>query len=91
MNFYPSQQTHRINKSMVVDAIANYVMQTTNVGVTSVVKLDEITQNFRHACGVAGDVMFLPINYFAVPELNTNVAYYFCTYCGTLYVQKDFM
>lgn len=81
----------KINKAMILQEIQNYVFNVTKVPVSKVVKLDEIDNQFRHACVQVGDVSFLGINYFPVPALGINVAFYFCTACGSLYIQKDFM
>ena len=81
----------RVNKAMVLQEIQNYVFNMTRVPVAKVIKLDELDNKFRHACVQVGDVSFLDVNYFPVPMLGINVAFYFCTACGNLYIQKDFM
>lgn len=81
----------RVNKAMILQEIQNYVFNMTKVPVAKVIKLDELDNKFRHACVQVGDVSFLDVNYFPVPMLGINVAFYFCTACGNLYIQKDFM
>lgn len=81
----------RITKAMVIQALQDSIVMYTGRPITQVVKVEEIEQKFRHACIEVGDVSYLDLNYFPVPELGIQVGYYFCMACGRLYIQKDFM
>ena len=81
----------RVNKATIIQAIQDYVVCCTQKPITQVIKIEEIDSKFRHACAEFGDVSFLDVNYFPVPQLGIQVAYYFCLSCGRLYIQKDFM
>ena len=81
----------RMNKTMIIQELQNYVVMSTQKPISKVVKLEDIESKFRHACAEVGDVSYLDVNYFPVPQLGINIAFYFCLACGSLYVQKDFM
>ena len=81
----------RINKAMIIQELQNYVIMSTQKPISRVIKLEDIEPKFRHACAEVGDVSYLDVNYFPVPQLGINVAFYFCLACGNLYIQKDFM
>ena len=81
----------RMNKTMIIQELQNYVVMSTQKPISKVVKLEDIESKFRHACAEVGDVSYLDVNYFPVPQLGINIAFYFCLACGSLYIQKDFM
>ena len=81
----------RMNKTMIIQELQNYIVMSTQKPISKVVKLEDIESKFRHACAEVGDVSYLDVNYFPVPQLGINIAFYFCLACGSLYIQKDFM
>ena len=81
----------KLNRSMILQYIQDYVVNLTQVPISRVEKIEETPNMLRHACAEVGDVSYLQMNNFSVPELGINVSFYFCTACGKLYIQKDFM
>ena len=88
---YNNYRAPRISKSMIEQAIMQNCWQVTGVQPQRIVKLEEIDNLLRHACAMYGDIIPLGVNYFPVPDLGIQVAYYYCANCGTLYIQKDYM
>lgn len=86
-----SMQAPRINRASIMQYIQNYVINLTQVPISKVEKIEETPDVLRHACVEVGDVSYLQANKFPVPELGIYVMFYFCTACGKLYIQKDFM
>ena len=86
-----NMQAPRINRASIMQYIQNYVINLTQVPISKVEKIEETPDVLRHACVEVGDVSYLQANKFPVPELGIYVMFYFCTACGKLYIQKDFM
>lgn len=87
---YDRYGTPRVTHKVALDMLRNYVMQQTGCYIQKEKKIEEAPQDIRHACVTVG-VTKLPIQYYCIPEVGLQIPYYFCTFCGTLYIYKDFM
>ena len=82
-----NQHFRRFTKSEVYQAIQMDCYQKTGVTVTSMVKIEDCLNSFRHSCFLTG-VTFLPQYIWQVPTEYgaVDVPYYFCPQCGKLFV-----
>lgn len=80
----------RITHKAALDMLRYYVAQQYNCYIQKEKKIEEIPQELRHSCLQTG-VTKLPLQYYNIIEAGIQIPYYFCNYCGTLYIFKDFM
>ena len=76
------------SKSEILEGLKCYIANNTGIMVTRVVKLDDFPQYVKHAC-MNGKIQHLIPNTFTVPEAGVSFQYWFCMYCGKLFILKD--
>lgn len=86
-DFYGWDKKH-FSKSEILEALKYYITNQTNIYPTKIVKLDDYPQLVPHAC-VNGKVQKLIPNTFTLSEIGVQITYWFCMYCGKLFILKD--
>lgn len=76
------------SKAEILEGLKYYIANSTGIMVTRVVKLEDYPQFVKHAC-VNGKIQRLQPNTFTVPEAGISFQYWFCMYCGKLFLLKD--
>lgn len=87
MQAYGYKPVH-YSKYEIIEGLKNYIMNTTGIMVSRVVKFDDYPQIVKHAC-MQGKIQKLMPNTFTVPEAGVSFQYWFCMYCGKLFLLKD--
>ena len=75
----------------IVNGLRNYVTNISGGLVPRVlIKVEDFPDVFRHACAYTKEkITYLPLYYFKIPEIGTQIPFYYCKACRKLYYPKD--
>lgn len=81
--------TIRVTRGQAVQALRDYIISLSGAPIMKEIKIDETPDLLRHACVNCG-ISHLPKNIFPIPAMCSQITFYFCKSCGTLFYTPDF-
>lgn len=75
----------------IINGLKSYVASVSGgIIPRELIKLEDFPQTLRHACAYTKEIItYLPLYYFNIPEIGTQIPFYFCKACGRLYYPRD--